>query len=98
MKGRFGEGVGSPHTGFNRIWPIGIAMRALTSDDDAEILDCLKLLECSSADTGYMHEGFDPDNPADFSRAWFAWANSIFAELLLKVRDQRPELLLRAVE
>ena len=97
FKGRFGDGVGSPHTGFGRIWPIGIVMRALTSGDDAEIVACLQLLRCSSASTGYMHEGFDPDDPADFSRAWFAWANSLFAELLLKLKHERPELLLRAV-
>ena len=96
FKGRFGEGVGSPHTGFNRIWPIGITMRALTSSDDEEILACLRLLRCSSAGTGYMHEGFDPHNPADFSREWFAWANSLFAELLLKLQHEKPDLLLRA--
>ena len=94
--GRLGAGVGSPHTGFNRIWPIGITMRALTSRDDEEILACLQLLQASSAGTGYMHEGFDPDNAADFSREWFAWANSLFAELLLKLQRENPELLLRA--
>lgn len=95
FKGRAGEGVGSPHTGFDRVWAIGITMRALTSTDDEEILTCLRLLEWSTAGTGYMHEGFDLDNPADFSREWFAWANSLFAELLLKVKNERPGLLRR---
>ena len=95
FKGRCGSGVGSPHTGFRQIWPIGITMRALTSGDDTEILDCLRLLVRSSAGTGYMHEGFNPDDPADFSRPWFAWANSLFAELLLKLDAERPELLCR---
>ena len=95
FEGQCGGGIGSPHTGFNRIWPIGITMRALTSEDDAEILGCLNLLVRSSAGTGYMHEGFNPDDPAEFSRAWFAWANSLFAELLLKLHRERPELLLR---
>ena len=94
--GRAGAGVGSPHTGFHRIWPIGITMRALTSSDDDEIMACLELLQFSSAGTGYMHEGFDPDNPTEFSREWFAWANSLFAELLLKLQTEKPELLLRA--
>ncbi len=93
--GRLGSGVGSPHTGFQRIWPIGITMRALTSHDDAEIVDCLRLLRSSTAGTGYMHEGFDPDDPTRFSREWFAWANSLFAELLLKLRHEKPELLAR---
>ena len=43
-----------------------------------------------------MHEGFDVDQPSDFSREWFAWANSLFAELLLKLKNERPELLLKA--
>ena len=98
FKGRAGEGVGSPHTGFDRVWAIGITMRALTSHDDEEILACLRLLEWSTAGTGYMHEGFDIDNPADFSREWFAWANSLFAELLLKVKNERPGLLRRVAD
>ena len=71
-------------------------MRALTSGDDAEIFECLRLLQCSSAGTGYMHEGFNPDDPADFSREWFAWANSLFAELLLKLQSEKADLLVRA--
>ncbi len=98
FKGRGGEGVGSPHTGPGKVWPIGITMRALTSGDDEEILACLRLLERSTAGTGYMHEGFDPDNPADFSREWFAWANSLFAELLLKLMRERPALLRRMAQ
>ena len=71
-------------------------MRALTSRDDGEILECLRLLEWSTAGTGYMHEGFDLDNPAEFSREWFAWANSLFAELLLKLKNEKPALLHKA--
>lgn len=25
-----------------------------------------------------MHEGVNKDDPAKFTRAWFAWANSLF--------------------
>ena len=96
FEGRTGGGVGSPHTGYDRMWAIGITMRALTSRDDEEILACLSLLEWSTAGTGYMHEGFDIDHPADFSREWFAWANPLFAELLLKLKHEKPELLRRA--
>ena len=98
FKGRFGEGVGSPHTGFNRVWAIGITMRALTSDNDEEILTCLRLLEWSTAGTGYMHEGFDLDDSSEFSREWFAWANSLFAELLIKLENERPALLYKATK
>ena len=30
------------------------------------------------------HESFNVDNPDSFTRTWFAWANSLFAELVLK--------------
>jgi len=31
-----------------------------------------------------MHEAFDQDDPARFTRPWFAWAHTLFAELLLR--------------
>ncbi|HYF93244.1 MAG TPA: glycoside hydrolase family 125 protein [Symbiobacteriaceae bacterium] len=34
--------------------------------------------------TGFMHEAFDQDDPARFTRPWFAWAHTLFAELLLR--------------
>ncbi|HEX5182545.1 MAG TPA: glycoside hydrolase family 125 protein [Allosphingosinicella sp.] len=95
QRGRAAEGLGSPHTGEGRIWPIGIAMRALTSNDEAEILHCLRMLAATDAGTLFMHEGFDKDDPATFSRPWFAWANSLFGELVLKLADERPALLRR---
>jgi meiotically up-regulated gene 157 (Mug157) protein len=94
-RGRAGEGLGSPHTPEERIWPIGIAMRALTSVDQAEILACLRTLVSTDAGTGFMHEAFDKDDPAKFTRPWFAWANSLFGELVLKLADERPALLTR---
>jgi hypothetical protein len=92
-RGRAAEGIGSPHTPGNRIWPIAIAMRALTSGNDAEIAACLKSLAATDAGTGFMHEAFDTDDPAQFSRPWFAWANSLFGELMLEVAARRPKVL-----
>jgi meiotically up-regulated gene 157 (Mug157) protein len=91
-RGRSAEGVGSPHTPGRRIWPIAIAMRALTSTDDGEIALCLRILAMTDANTGFMHEAFDADDPSIFSRPWFAWANSLFGELMLKVATQRPHV------
>ena len=84
------QGIGSPHTPGKRIWPISILMRALTSDSEIEIAQCLRTLARTDAGTGFMHEAFDADNPADFSRPWFAWANSLFGELMLEVAHHRP--------
>ena len=93
FRGRAGEGIGGPHVGLNMIWPLGIVMRALTSIDDKEILYCLSMLKNTHAGTGFMHEAFDKDDPKKFTRAWFAWANTIFGELILKLYERRPQLL-----
>jgi len=92
-QGTVAAGVGSPHTGADLIWPIGLAMRGLTSVDDTEIRTCIQALKASHAGTGYMHESFHKDNPTKYTRAWFAWANTLFGELLWKVHRERPQLL-----
>jgi Metal-independent alpha-mannosidase (GH125) len=38
-------------------------------------------------------DAFDQDDPTHFTRRWFAWANTLFGELVLKVRAERPHLL-----
>lgn len=93
FKGTAAEGIGSPHTGLNRIWPIGITMRALTSTDESEMRHCIDMLLQSTADTGFMHESFDKDDPAKFSRSWFAWANTLFGEMILNMYHEHPKVL-----
>jgi len=93
FKGRAGEGVGGPHVGLNYIWPMSITMRALTSNDDKEIKNCLNMLQRSHAQTGFMHEAFYKDDAAKFTRKWFAWANTLFGELLWRVYRERKGLL-----
>jgi meiotically up-regulated gene 157 (Mug157) protein len=95
LRGRFGQGVGSPHTPAGRVWPMSIAMRALTTDDEDEIVLCLRWLTALHGGTYLMHESVDPENPRLFTRAWFAWANSLFAEMVLDVADRFPRLLQR---
>lgn len=86
-------GVGSPHTDTWSIWPMALAVQALTATEDAEITRCLQQLVAGSAGTLFMHESFDVAAPATFSRPWFAWANSLFGELVLELYAQRPHLL-----
>ena len=93
--GPAGEGIGGPHVGVGWIWPMGIIVRALTSTDDREIIHCLRMLKTSHAGTGFMHESFHSDDPAKFTRAWFAWANTLFGELLLHLSTERPHLVTR---
>ena len=91
--GKYAKGIGGPHVGVNMIWPMSIIMRAMTSDNDDEIVDCLKTLIRTHADTGFMHETFHKDDPMNFTRSWFAWANTLFGELIFKIYNEKPELL-----
>jgi hypothetical protein len=75
-------GVGSPHTPAHFIWPIALCIRGLTSIDADEQEEMLRLLVTTTAGTGYMHESFHVDDPYQFTRPWFAWANSLFGEFV----------------
>nr|WP_199045263.1 glycoside hydrolase family 125 protein [Dyella sp. ASV24] len=96
FKGRAAEGVGGPHEGLRMIWPMSIMMRAFTSDDTRDIAQCLAWLKTTHAGTGFMHESFDQDDPAKFTRTWFAWANTLFGELIVHLADRHPEVLRKA--
>lgn len=49
----------------------------------AERKELLTLLRDTDAGTELMHEGFDANKPEQFTREWFAWANSLFALYML---------------
>ena len=87
FEGSAAKGVGSPHTGTNKIWHIALCMQALTSTDENEINECLRMITQTDAGTHLMHESFDKDDATDFTRPWFAWANSLFAELMIRLCD-----------
>ena len=95
LRGKAAAGQASPHTGKDGIWPMGIILRAFTSTSNDEIAECLAMLKRTHAGTGFMHESFNKDDPADYTRDWFAWANTLFGELIAKLHDERPELLAR---
>lgn len=87
FKGKAGEGIGGPHIGYDMIWPMSIMAKAFTSQDDAEIESCVKMLMATDGGTGFMHESFHKDDPKNFTREWFAWQNTLFGELVLKLID-----------
>jgi meiotically up-regulated gene 157 (Mug157) protein len=88
--GSAAEGIGGPHIGHDMIWPMSIITRALTSDDRKEIAACLRVLRDTDAGTGFMHESFHKNDPTRFTRHWFAWANTLFGELVARHVDARP--------
>lgn len=85
FEGAAAKGVGSPHTGTDKIWHIALCMQALTSNDPKEIETCLNMIATTHADTYRMHESFNKNDDTDFTRPWFAWANSLFAELAIRL-------------
>ena len=87
--GKAAAGIGSPHTGMDMIWPLGIICRGLTSNDPKEIRQCIATLQKSHGDTGFMHESFHKDDAKKFTRKWFAWANTLFGEFLWKAYKQK---------
>lgn len=82
-RGSQAQGIGSPHTPPEYIWHIGLIMQGLTSTNADEQIDLVKTLISTTAGTNYMHESFHPDHPEQYTRSWFAWANSLFAEFIL---------------
>jgi len=99
FRGKAGEGIGGPHVGYDMVWPMSIIMKAFTSNDDVEIRQCLRMLLTTDAGTGFMHEAFHKDNAHRYTRPWFAWQNTLFGELVLKlIEDNKTDLLFHCLE
>lgn len=97
FKGKAGEGIGGPHVGYDMVWPMSIMMKAFTSTDDSEIADCIRMLLATDNELGFIHESFHKDDPSDFTRPWFAWQNTLFGELILKLVNEGKTDLLNAI-
>lgn len=97
FKGKAGEGIGGPHIGYDMVWPMSIMMKAFTSQNDEEIKACVKMLMDTDANTGFIHESFHKDNPENFTRSWFAWQNSLFGELIIKLVNENKTYLLNSL-
>lgn len=97
FRGTAGEGIGGPHIGYGMAWPMSIMMKAFTSTDDAEIRDCVAMLLRTDAGTGFIHESFHVDDATNFTRPWFAWQNTLFGELILKLVDEGKADLLNSI-
>jgi len=95
FRGKAGEGIGGPHMGYDMAWPMSLIMRAMTSRDDKEIKECVQMLMDTDANTGVIHESFDIKDSMHYTRPWFAWQNTLFGELILKlVKDGKTDLLI----
>ncbi len=88
FSGKAGSGIGGPHVGLGYVWPMSLIMQAMTSESDEEIRQCLLQLISTDAGTGFIHESFNCNDANDYTRSWFAWANTLFGELILNLIDR----------
>ncbi len=84
-EGKAARGIGSPHTPDHYIWHIALAMQGMTTTDVEERQWILEVMKQTDGGTGFMHEGFHADQPEEFTRDWFSWANSMFSEFVLSL-------------
>ncbi|KAH3902818.1 related to DUF1237 domain protein [Saccharomycodes ludwigii] len=97
LKGPYFEGIGGPHIGIHNAWPMSLTMAIRTSNDDAEILKYLDLLLSNTAGLGLIHESIQVHKPngQQYTRPWFAWANSEFAKTILHLAEHKPDLIFK---
>lgn len=83
-KGKVAEGIGSPHTPDNYIWHLSLIVQGITAKTKEEKKKIINTLLETNANTYYMHESFLSDNPNEYTRPWFGWANSLFVYFIDK--------------
>ncbi|KAH7089055.1 hypothetical protein FB567DRAFT_627580 [Paraphoma chrysanthemicola] len=86
------NGIGGPHVGLTSAWPMSVLVQAMTSDDDDEIMKCLIAVKNVSMN-GLIHESVNVDYAKTYTRSWFAWANSVYAQTILDLAQRKPHLL-----
>lgn len=84
-EGKYANGIGSPHTPDHYIWHIALAIQGMTTTSEEEKQEILAYFKQTDGGTNFMHEGFDADCPEEFTRDWFAWANTMFSEFVLSL-------------
>ncbi len=88
FEGKCASGIGSRHTPDGYIWHLAMIMQGLTETDASEKKRLLFAIAETDADTGYLHEGFDANFPNNYTREWFTWPNSLYAEFIEQCIDE----------
>ncbi|KAJ6488892.1 Six-hairpin glycosidase-like protein [Mycena sanguinolenta] len=89
------SGVGGPHVDAWHPWPMSQITAIFGTDDDDEIVERLYLIARNTAGLGLIHESQSSYSSTDYTRPWFAWANSYFAEMLLDLAQRKPGLIFK---
>ena len=92
LTGKAFKGIGGPHIGLQNAWPMSLLVQIMTSDDDEEIKQLLKSVK-EAAPLGLIHESVNVDRLREYTRSWFAWANSVFAQTILDLAERKPHIL-----
>jgi len=71
---------GGPECAHSCIWPLGLIMQGMTAQSNPERLNLMSELLSTTGGTNLLHEGFSSDNPKEYNRDWFGWAEALFAE------------------
>ncbi len=88
FKGKYAQGIGSPHTPHGYVWPLALCVQALTATDDREVDQVFAWIAVSDVGDHRLHESFNSDWPESFTREDFAWPNALYAELVLTRRGE----------
>ncbi|RDW80829.1 hypothetical protein BP5796_05527 [Coleophoma crateriformis] len=92
LEGKGFKGIGGPHIGLENAWPMSLLLQIMTTDDDKEIEELLGLVLKASR-LGLVHESINVNQIVDYTRSWFAWANSVFAQTILDLAKRKPHLI-----
>uniref|UniRef100_A0A0D2YD71 Meiotically up-regulated gene 157 protein n=1 Tax=Fusarium oxysporum (strain Fo5176) TaxID=660025 RepID=A0A0D2YD71_FUSOF len=93
--GKTFSGIGGPHVNATYPWPMSQISGIYGTDDDSEITERLNMILENTSGLGLIHESVNIYHPKDFTRPWFAWANSYFAEMILDLAERKPHLIFK---
>jgi meiotically up-regulated gene 157 (Mug157) protein len=90
--GKVASGIGSAHTNDGFVWPLALIMQGLTTTSVGERQAVLNELLASDPGDHLLHESFDPNDPARYSRKDFGWPNALFSEFVMTDFGGVPEI------
>ncbi len=88
FRGKYAEGIGSPHTPHGYVWPLALCVQALTATDEKEVDQLFGWIAVSDTGDHRLHESFNAEWPESYTREDFAWPNALYAELIMTRRGQ----------